>query len=94
MQLTYTLLVSSAGIRLFGSDALVRSREEEAGLLYLPYYFGKYLGNFIEIFLFPLVFLLPYYTLVVSVGKFVDYYEMLFVLQLTVYGMCNLAASK
>lgn len=96
---------------MFGHDALVRLREEEAGLKYLPYYIGninhdtlcsycvhmailmstgKYLSNFLEILIFPIVFLLSYYTLVVPSGAIGQYYVMLMALQLSIYGICNL----
>jgi hypothetical protein len=94
MQLAFALLIMSSGLKLFGSDAAIRMREEEGGIYIIPYYVGKLFGQSIEMIVAPLAFLFGYYSLATPGGSFFDYWLFTLLLYLAVMGMANLIAVK
>lgn len=89
MQLTFGLLCLTFGLKLFRNDALVRRREEEAGLWLGPYVAGKLCGCIIEVTVYPLVFLFGYYPFVNSAAPFTETWAVLLLLQLACIGLAH-----
>jgi hypothetical protein len=89
-QLTFSLLIMTSGLRLFDHDALVRSREEAAGIHILPLFLGKLIASGFEIIFYPFAFLTGYFSFVEAASPFRHYMATFILLQLSIMGLANL----
>jgi hypothetical protein len=89
-QLAFGLLVSTASIRLFTTDELVRHREEVGGIAIVPVYLGKITGAVFEFMFFAFAFLCSYYSVVNTRAPFYDHLKVFIVLHLAISGLTNL----
>jgi ABC-type multidrug transport system ATPase subunit len=91
-QLTFALLTLTSQIRLFSFDSQIRLREENGGLLLLPYYLGKLLAGYVDAIFTPLSFVFGYYSFVQSRTTMLEYWLLFFLLFLAVSGLANFCA--
>ena len=92
LNLTLALLCIAPSLRLFGRHTLPRVREEESGLMYIPYAFGKLLGYIITIILAPACFMMGAYALTVPRQSLGSFLSTGWLLQITVLGIVNMDA--
>jgi hypothetical protein len=91
-QLTFALLALTSQIRLFSYDTLIRLREENGGLLILPWYLGKLFGGYVDILFAPISFVFGYYSFVQSRTSILHYWLLYVLLYLAVSGLANFCA--
>lgn len=91
-QLTFALLTLTAQIRLFSADDLIRQREENGGLLLLPWYLGKVLGGYVDLLFTPMSFVFGYYSFVQSRTTILNYWVLYVLLYLAISGLANFCA--
>jgi hypothetical protein len=88
-QLTFALLTLTAQLRLFSFDSLIRVREENGGLLLLPWYLGKVLAGYVDALFTPIAFVLGYFSFVQSRTNILDYWLLYVLLYLAISGLAN-----
>jgi hypothetical protein len=92
-QLTFALLTLTSQLRLFSFDSLIRLREENGGLLLLPWYLGKMLAGYVDALFTPLSFVFGYYSFVESRTTLLEYWLLYVLIYIAVSGLANLCAS-
>jgi hypothetical protein len=88
-QLVFGFIVVSSSMTLFGSDTLIRGREETGGIVLFSLVLGKVFASFVETIIFPLAFTTGYYSLLKPMSSFKNYWYTFILLQMALSGYCN-----
>ena len=82
----------TSSLKLYTQDQLLRTREENGGVLLGPLYVGKLFASAFELIFFPYAYLTGYYSYVQANGTFAEYLKLYVLIQFAIQGLGNLIA--
>jgi hypothetical protein len=85
-------VTSTAAVKLFTFDLLVRERERAGGIHHFPYFLGKVLAYHLELLVYPLGWVTGYFFFIASYSTFARYWFTFFLLHLALSGLSNFIA--
>lgn len=82
----------TSGLKMYGSDSLMRDREETGGVRTTPYVLGKVISQFLDFLLLPFAYVCGYYPFVDARGGFFAYWGLFILINMSIAGLANLIA--